>query len=147
MEKKDKDVRFLNLFPGVLESLCKKYGISVEEGEEILDQYFYSLRKALEDWRMPKIVIPLFGTFRPKIWKINHYIRRAIRNYKKGYIQRGEAVRRIKKVWHIRRRLQKEKGFKLTTPKEEHTWYKWRDMGNKYKEEFFTDKNLDEHNS
>lgn len=112
-------LKYLKKLRPILNRAGKKHGITVEEGEFIIGKFFESFRDALTDPRVPKVMLPLFGTFQPKIKYIYRSLRASIRFHKSGGTTREYLNARIRRIWPVRNRLIEEanKGT---------TWNSWR---------------------
>lgn len=113
------DLKYLKKLRPILNKVGKRHNIPVVEGEFIFDLFFKSFRDALTDPRVPKVKLPLFGTFYPKISYIYRSLRASIRFYKLGGVTREYINSRIERIWPIRNRLLKESQGEIT-------WNRWR---------------------
>ncbi len=120
-------LRYLNKLQPILNRVGKKHGIPVSEGKFIMGTFFKSLSNALSDPRLPKVMLPLFGVFVPRIKSINRSLKGSISAYKRGKITREYLNARIKRLWLIRNRVIKERN-------RENTWKLWNSK--KFREYF-----------
>lgn len=104
-----KNSNYLNQTKDQVKESCDIVGISVDEGNAIIDEFFSVLRDFLNDERMPTFYVPYLGKFGPTIGSIRRSLRITFKLYRSGAIPRHIAVYRIKKFWPIRNRLIKEK--------------------------------------
>jgi hypothetical protein len=72
----------------------------------------------MTDPRVPRVRLPLIGTFNPKVSRIYNSLKGSIRFYKWGFTNYDYIVSRIERIWPVRNRLIKEKMGKLT-------WNEW----------------------
>lgn len=112
---------YLRKFDKEVDDLSKKYNLKREESEDLLDHFFITMKKFIEDERMPKIQITNFGTFRPSTRKINFVIGHWIRMYKRGNMERSVLNEKISKIWKVKQRIISEKLGK-------ETWKEWKKL-------------------
>lgn len=93
---------------------AEKAGISLEQGTELIDDYFYIIRTFLNDERMPAVYLPIIGKLSPTLGSIRRSVVLTLKLYKTDKITKDIALYRIKKFWPIRRRLINEKNLKET---------------------------------
>lgn len=103
-----------------LKIAADKAGISIEEGQELLDDFFKIIRDFLNDERMPSFHIPYVGRFNATLGSIRRSLRLTFRMFRDGRIIKDIAIYRVKKFWPIRQRLIKEK---LGIPQYKHWRY------------------------
>lgn len=68
---------------------------------------------------MPTILISNFGTFKPSYAQIGRSLSRMVNSYRLGTTTAEKLREQVKRLWPIRKRLQKEK-------KGIATWREWR---------------------
>ena len=122
-------LKYLKKLEPILNKVGKKHNIPLEEAKYIFDRFFRSFRDAMKDPRIPKVKLPLFGFFTPKVKKINKSLKASIAYYKKSDIISREYINaRIQRVWGIKQRLIKELNKEIT-------WKDWRskEVKEKYK--------------
>lgn len=103
-----------------LKIAAEKAGLSIEEAQELLDDFFKIIRDFLNDERMPSFYVPYLGKFMPTLGSIRRSLRLTFRMLKDGRIIKDIAIYRIKKFWPIRQRLIKER---LNIPQYKHWRY------------------------
>src|SRR5688572_14192637 len=96
-----KNTSSLARFNEVFKKLAEKHGVSETLVSDIIDHFFQTLIKFITDPRMPTIKIMHFGTFRPKIGKIEWQIRSIIKHYRKANITRERAKERLDYIYPI----------------------------------------------
>lgn len=106
-----------NFVAKAIGAAANKAGISIKQGEDIVEHLFSWMKFWMNHYTMPKIRIMYFGDFSPSLGKINRSIRHRITLYKKsGY--RAKLYYRlcyfIIKFWPIRNRLIHEKNKVVT---------------------------------
>jgi len=116
-----KNFTYLRRFSDIIDSLSAKYDISKEDIEDIIDHFFKTFNKLITDFRMPKIQITNFGTFKPTIGKVNWFLKNSFHRFKFGHIDKDKLRERIKRVWFIKQRIIKEKNGGST-------WNNWKDL-------------------
>lgn len=104
-----KNSNYLNQTKDQIKESADLFGISLEEANDLVDDFFLVLRDFLNDERMPTFYVPYLGKFSPTIGSIRRSLRVTFKLYRSGAIPRHIAVYRIKKFWPIRNRLIKEK--------------------------------------
>ena len=112
-------LKYLKKLRPILNKVGKKHGITIEEGEFIVDCFFRSFKKAITDPRVPRVMLPMFGTFQPKINYIYRSLRASFRFYRKGGLTTEYIVARVKRIWPVRNRLIEEQQSK-------ETWKLWK---------------------
>ena len=131
-----------------LQEAAAHVGITPEEGAEILDGFFISLRKFLSDPRLPLIKLGDFGYFQTKYTTINGILSKLIKTHKAQPTKNNYAVflENYLKLWRIRKRiflarLKKSDGtnWDKIDPKTYLQDEGRRILGDKY-EEFFNEK-------
>lgn len=131
-----------------LQEAAEHVGITQEEGVEILDGFFTSLRKFLSDPRLPLIKLGDFGLFQTKYTTINGLLKKLIKTHKAQPTKNNYAVflENFLKFWKIRRRIflaRLKKTDGINWEKLDPTTYLQdegrRVLGDKY-EEFFNEK-------
>lgn len=114
-----KNISYLRKIEPELKKIAKDHNLEKEQLEELVDEFFITLKGFMEDPRMPRIKLTNFGTFKPSLRKINHDIRRSMIRYRAGLLKREFLVDKIKRLWPIRNRLINEwNGV--------HTWDEWK---------------------
>ena len=93
----------------IIQQACDKVGITLEEGNDIIDEYIILLRNVLEDPRMISVFVPTLGAFKIELGPLRNRIKRSMIYHKKGstplYVVQGV----IKKYWKIYKRKISEK--------------------------------------
>lgn len=112
------NLKYLRKLYPILNKVGKETNIRVDEGNFIIDTFFRSLRDSLNDPRMPKVIIPLLGVFRPSKKKIYISIKRSLMWFKRGGSTREYITAKIRRLWKIRSRIDKE--FRG-----DETWKEW----------------------
>lgn len=115
----EKNTGYLHQHYNEIKKIADRYDLDEREVFNILTGYFDNLSKHIKDPGMPKILIPLFGSFKPRVKKINYYIRRYIRDYREGKVKRETVFNIIKRLWPVRNRIINENQGK-------ETWKEWR---------------------
>lgn len=105
-------------FRPIIQKLSDDTDVPVKDIEEMIDVFFETMKRYITDPRMPSIKITNFGTFKPKLGKINWHIKRTITFIRSGVVKDWHRPK-IKHLWQIRRRLMDEKKGVLT-------WKSWR---------------------
>jgi hypothetical protein len=113
------DLKYLKKLRPILNKVGKKHGIPIEEGEFIIGKFFESFNNAITDPRVPKVKLPLIGTFYPKVRYIYRSLRASYRFYHLGGASSEYMKARIKRIWPVRNRLLEEANGKIT-------WNEWR---------------------
>lgn len=114
-----RNTSYLRRYKDILEEIAEENDMKSEEIERIVDHFFITLKKLITDWRMPKIQITNFGTFKPSIGRIDFVIKTTFRYFKRGNIPRERLVSKIKQIWGVKQRLIKEDLGHLT-------WNEWK---------------------
>lgn len=112
-------LKYLRKLRPILNKVGKKHGITVEEGELIIDEFFKSFKNAINDPRIPKVKFPCFGTFKPKRSFIYRSLKASIYFHRLGGSTREYINARVKRLWPVRNRLiEEERGG--------YTYLKWK---------------------
>jgi hypothetical protein len=90
-----------------LQEAAEHVGITAEEGADILDNFFITLRKYLSDPRLPLIKLGDFGYFQTKYTTINGVLSKLIKTHKSQPTKNNYAIflENFIKFWKIRRRI------------------------------------------
>lgn len=82
--------------------IADKYNIAPETVSKIENHIFTYIAQHMKNRKEGSILIHNFGTFRPSLNKTNREIRRQLRNYRKGFLNKEEITEKITKLWKIR---------------------------------------------
>lgn len=106
-----------NFVAKAIGSAANKAGISIKQGEDIVEHLFSWMKKWMNHYSLPKIRIMYFGDFSPSLTKINRSVRQRFTIYKKSGYKPKFYYRLcyfIIKYWPIRNRLIHEKNGVVT---------------------------------
>jgi len=116
--------RLLEEFDGELNKLGVKYSLTKEDQEFIIDSFFKDLKLMLSDVRVPKVMIPYIGIFKPSHSKMKASFNRFLswrRKIGKKDFNSDNFKERLRTYWKVYKRLQLEKSLKgVITYKEWH---------------------------
>ena len=101
--------KFTDRFTGWEEKVREKYNLDEEQFDMLIDYNFAFIRDCMDNPTMPIITIPKFGSFSPKLGRINMSLYLYFRWYKKkGESYRNTIKEKVAIVWPVRNRLVNE---------------------------------------
>ncbi len=92
----------------IIRKLAVKHRIPERDALYLLDHFFMQLKQYITDPRMPRILIPSFGAFRPSLKRLKSHLRLLGINYRKGKVSKESFKKGIRKGWPVKQRMIKE---------------------------------------
>lgn len=96
---KKRHSNYLDRLEPLIFQAADKAGIDRDEAKELIDEYFLHLQRMLTDARLPKVIIPGFGSLSVPMTAIRYLLTRKIKQFKKGTYSRFETSRGINRLW------------------------------------------------
>lgn len=115
--KKQENFKSLRQVSDIIEDIASDNGLDDISVYGIFDEFFYTLKQQIESKSAPKIMISNWGHYSCHIKRVNTQIEKLIEKLR--YYKQGSPIYNIyelefKRLWNIRRRLQKEKNGEET---------------------------------
>lgn len=114
-----RNTAYLGKFKGIIKALADQFNVSEEYVEDLIDNFFLTLKKFITDPRMPTVKISKWGTFKPTLGKLNWAIGTTLFHMSQDRGDRDKMFKKIRVVQHVKERLLREKAGELT-------WKEWK---------------------